>query len=98
MSTTTIAHPREVFPLAPERTRGLHTSEPPSTQGDRPWILQFARTPQQPITIPLAVYDDAQQVSLSLYGGPLPFMQTETPTVPDGSTTSPPPLDEGPKD
>ncbi|MGW2089342.1 putative ATP-grasp-modified RiPP [Streptomyces sp. NPDC001880] len=97
---TAIADPREVFPLAPEGTRTLHTDEPPSSAPTRPWVLRFARTPDatQAIVKPQAVYDNQLQMSVGLYDGPLPFMQTHTPTIPDGSVDNPPPLDEGPKD
>ncbi|CDR06427.1 predicted protein [Streptomyces iranensis] len=37
-------------------------------------------------------------MSVGLYDGPLPYMTTHSPTVPDGNMTNPPPLDEGPKD
>ncbi|MGW3166997.1 putative ATP-grasp-modified RiPP [Streptomyces sp. NPDC001142] len=96
----TIADPREVFPLTAEGARALHSSEPPSTAATRPWVLRFARTPDatQAIVKPPAVYDNELQMSVGLYEGPLPFMQTHTPTIPDGSVDNPPPLDEGPKD
>ncbi|UGY91346.1 hypothetical protein [Streptomyces gobiensis] len=98
----TAAHPREAFPLAltSEGGRFPHSDETPTGPGTRPWILRFARTPDaaQAIAKPPAVYDDELQMSVSLYGGPLPFMQTENPTVPDGEMENPPPLDEGPKD
>ncbi|MEE1769311.1 putative ATP-grasp-modified RiPP [Streptomyces sp. JV185] len=95
-----IADPREVFPLAPEGTRTLHSGELPSSVNTRPWVLRFARTPDatQAIVKPPTVYDNALQMSVGLYEGPLPFMQTHTPTIPDGSVDNPPPLDEGPKD
>ncbi|MEV6744161.1 putative ATP-grasp-modified RiPP [Streptomyces sp. NPDC051080] len=97
---TAIADPREVFPLAPRDAYALHGSERPSSATTRPWILRFARTPDatQAIVRPSAVYDNELQMSVGLYEGPLPYMQTHTPTVPDGSMTNPPPLDEGPKD
>ncbi|MEU8758871.1 putative ATP-grasp-modified RiPP [Streptomyces sp. NPDC048659] len=94
---TTALDLREVFPLT---ARLLPSSDPQSSAATRPWILRFARTPDstQAVTIPPAVYDPESQMSVSLYGGPLPFMQTHTPSVPDGSIHNPPPLDEGPKD
>ncbi|PNG92786.1 hypothetical protein SMF913_28251 [Streptomyces malaysiensis] len=52
----------------------------------------------QAIEKPAAVYDEESQMSIGLYDGPLPYMATHTPTVPDGNMTNPPPLDEGPKD
>ncbi|MFE7429660.1 putative ATP-grasp-modified RiPP [Streptomyces sp. NPDC057545] len=96
----TIADPREVFPLTAEVARVLHSSEPPSTAVTRPWVLRFARIPDatQAIMKPPAVYDNELQMSVGLYEGPLPYMQTHTPTIPDGSVDNPPPLDEGPKD
>ncbi|MEV7713063.1 putative ATP-grasp-modified RiPP [Streptomyces sp. NPDC088270] len=97
---TAIADPREAFPLASKLPRALHGSELPSSANTRPWVLRFARTPDaaKAIVLPPAVYDNELQMSVGLYEGPLPYMQTHTPTIPDGSTTSPPPLDEGPKD
>ncbi|MFJ3906179.1 putative ATP-grasp-modified RiPP [Streptomyces sp. NPDC090025] len=94
------ADPREAFPLAPEGSRVLPGSEPPSNAATRPWVLRFARTPDatQAIVRPPAVYDSESQMSVGLHDGPLPSMQTHTPTVPDGNITNPPPLDEGPKD
>ncbi|MGW8988648.1 putative ATP-grasp-modified RiPP [Streptomyces zhihengii] len=96
--TTTLAHPREAFPLAPEGGRIPRSSEQPSTT--RPWILRFAQRPDatQATVMPAALYDAVQQVSIGVDTDLLPFMQTHTPTIPDGSTTNPPPLDEGPKD
>ncbi|MEV7289659.1 putative ATP-grasp-modified RiPP [Streptomyces sp. NPDC093252] len=96
----TVADLREVFPLAPEGGRIPHSSEPPTGPVTRPWALRFARTPDatQAVVVPAAVYDDELQMSVSLYGGPLPCMATEEPTVPDGNVKNPPPLDEGPKD
>ncbi|GAA2419994.1 hypothetical protein GCM10010433_19530 [Streptomyces pulveraceus] len=97
---TAIADPREVFPLASKLPRALHGSGLPSSADTRPWVLRFARTPDatQAIVKPPAVYDNESQMSVGLHEGPLPFMQTHVPTVPDGSMTNPPPLDEGPKD
>jgi putative ATP-grasp target RiPP len=49
--------------------------------------------------IPAHTYDPDRQVSICGDGGLLTCMaNTHTPTVPDGSATNPPPLDEGPKD
>ncbi|EPH40322.1 putative ATP-grasp-modified RiPP [Streptomyces aurantiacus] len=97
---TSLAHPREAFPLAPADGRIPRSSEPPSSTATRPWILRFARTPDatQATTIPPTIYDPALQISVGLYEGPLPFMETHNPTVPDGNVTNPPPLDEGAKD
>ncbi|MFE6666661.1 putative ATP-grasp-modified RiPP [Streptomyces sp. NPDC057697] len=97
---TTIADPRDAFPLASELPRVLRGSELPSSVNTRPWVLRFARTPDatKAIVMPSAVYDNELQMSVGLHEGPLPYMQTHTPTVPDGSMTNPPPLDEGPKD
>ncbi|WP_228044617.1 hypothetical protein [Streptomyces ferrugineus] len=47
---------------------------------------------------PPAVYDEALQMSVGLFDGPLPYMGTHNPTIPDGDPNNPPPLDEGPKD
>ncbi|MFE9392982.1 putative ATP-grasp-modified RiPP [Streptomyces sp. NPDC006784] len=95
-----LSHPREAFPVASEHWRIPHSSAPPSGEYSRPWVLRFARVPEaaQALVRPPAVYDNELQISRSLYDGPLPYMQTHTPTVPDGSPTNPPPLDEGPKD
>ncbi|MFF9346817.1 putative ATP-grasp-modified RiPP [Streptomyces sp. NPDC014734] len=78
----------------------MRGSESPSGAAIRPWVLRFARVPDatRAVVRPVAVYDNESQMSVGLYGGPLPFMQTQTPTVPDGSTSNPPRLDEGPKD
>lgn len=96
----TVAHPREAFPLVPEGGRLAHSGELPTRPTTRPWILRFAVTPDatKATVKPSAVYDERAQMSVGLYDGPLPYMQTEDPTVPDGNTTNPPPLDEGPKD
>ncbi|WLQ35469.1 putative ATP-grasp-modified RiPP [Streptomyces castrisilvae] len=98
--TTAVMGPREAFPLAAERLSTVHRSESPSGVSTRPWVLRFARTPDatQAVVKPPAVYDNDAQMSVGLYDGPLPYMQTHTPTVPDGSITNPPALDEGPKD
>ncbi|MFF8726003.1 putative ATP-grasp-modified RiPP [Streptomyces sp. NPDC015171] len=95
-----VADVREAFPLAPEGGRIPYSSAPPSIAGSRPWALRFARTPDatQATVLPPAVYDDEQQMSVGMYDGPLPYMQTHKPTVPDGSVKNPPALDEGPKD
>ncbi|HLL37421.1 MAG TPA: putative ATP-grasp-modified RiPP [Streptomyces sp.] len=97
---TTVVDMRESFPLAPEGGRVPHSTERPTGPATRPWILRFARTPdrQQAVVLPAAVYDDELQLSVGLYGGPLPYMQTHNPTVPDGDVKNPPPLDEGSKD
>ncbi|GGZ67082.1 hypothetical protein [Streptomyces echinoruber] len=95
-----VADVREAFPLAPEGGRIPHSTEPPTGAGTRPWILRFARIPDasQAVVPPLAVHDERRQVSVGLYGGPLPYRQTHKPTVPDGNVQNPPPLDEGTKD
>lgn len=95
-----IADPREAFPLAPAGGRVPRSSEEPSDVSTRPWILRFAVLPdaQQAISRPAAVYDAGLQISLGVDTDQLPYLATHTPTVPDGSTASPPPLDEGPKD
>ncbi|MFI5973488.1 putative ATP-grasp-modified RiPP [Streptomyces sp. NPDC051452] len=95
-----VADMREAFPLAPEGGRIPHSTEPASNTSSRPWALRFARTPDasQATVLPLAVYDEELQMSVGLYDGPLPYMQTHTPTVPDGNVQNPPPLDEGAKD
>ncbi|MEV7281026.1 putative ATP-grasp-modified RiPP [Streptomyces sp. NPDC093111] len=95
--TTAIADPRAAFPLG---SRTLRSSEPPSQEGARPWVLRGARVPDatQAIVMPSVVYDEESQMSVGLYDGPLPYMQTHVPTVPDGDAKNPPPLDEGPKD
>lgn len=49
--------------------------------------------------MPAHEYDQGRQVSVSYDGGLLTCMaNTHSPTVPDGSVSNPPPLDEGPKD
>ncbi|KAA6220664.1 putative ATP-grasp-modified RiPP [Streptomyces albofaciens JCM 4342] len=97
---TTFAHPREGFPLAPDGGPVPYGGEKPGGQATRPWILRFARVPDaaKAATRPDAAYDAVSQVSVGLLGEPLPFANTHNPTVPDGSLTNPPPLDEGPKD
>jgi putative ATP-grasp target RiPP len=63
--------------------------------------LRFARTPDSTgaVSIPPSFYDRDRQVTMSYDGGLLTCMaNTHSPTVPDGSTTNPPPLDEGAKD
>ncbi|MFI2199909.1 hypothetical protein ACH47Z_03800 [Streptomyces sp. NPDC020192] len=96
----TVVDVREAFPLAPEGGRIPRSTEPPTGPDSRPWILRFARVPDasQATVLPLAVYDEESQVSVGLYDGPLPYMATHTPTVPDGNVKNPPPLDEGTKD
>lgn len=67
----------------------------------RPWALRFARVPDSTgaVAVPPSFYDHDRQVNMSYDGGPLTCMaNTHSPTVPDGSITNPPPLDEGPKD
>ncbi|NBE50744.1 hypothetical protein [Streptomyces boluensis] len=98
--STAIVHPREVFPLAPEGGRITYSSAPPSAPDSRPWILRFARVPDaaHATVKPPAVYDNELQMSRGLYDGPLPYMQTHSPTIPDGNPGNPPPLDEGAKD
>ncbi|MEH0419444.1 putative ATP-grasp-modified RiPP [Streptomyces sp. B21-083] len=97
--TTTLDRAREAFPLAAGRLP--LSTEAPSGPDTRPWALRFARTPDSTgaVTIPASFYDAGQQVNVSSDGGLLTCMaNTHSPTVPDGSTTNPPPLDEGPKD
>ncbi|MFD7136954.1 putative ATP-grasp-modified RiPP [Streptomyces sp. NPDC059894] len=92
---------REAFPLTPPGGRTPFSEEAPSAPSTRPWALRFARTPDSTgaVRIPAHTYDYGRQVSVSSGGGLLTCMaNTHTPTVPDGSTTNPPPLDEGPKD
>ncbi|WP_030680863.1 hypothetical protein [Streptomyces rimosus] len=97
---TTIAHPREGFPVAAEGGPVPYSGEGPSGPTTRPWILRFARVPDaaKATVRPAATYDAVSQVSVGLFGESLPFANTHDPTVPDGSLTNPPPLDEGPKD
>ncbi|MEU5416094.1 putative ATP-grasp-modified RiPP [Streptomyces clavifer] len=97
----TTALPSEAFPLTPPGDRIPYSSEAPSAPQTRPWGLQFASVPDSTaaVRIPAHFYDRDRQVNLSHNGGLLTAMaNTHSPTVPDGSTTSPPPLDEGPKD
>ncbi|MEU2877147.1 putative ATP-grasp-modified RiPP [Streptomyces sp. NPDC007070] len=92
---------REAFPLTPPGGRVPFSDEAPSAPQTRPWALRFARIPDSTgaARIPAHAYDHHRQVNLSDDGGLLTCMaNTHTPTVPDGSTTNPPPLDEGPKD
>jgi putative ATP-grasp target RiPP len=95
-----IAHPRESFPLASECGRVPHSSDTPSGPVTRPWILRFAIRPdsQQATALPPALYDEDQQISVGVDTDLLPYMATHSPTVPDGSVSNPPPLDEGTKD
>ncbi|MEU3186918.1 putative ATP-grasp-modified RiPP [Streptomyces sp. NPDC006923] len=95
-----VALPREAFPLTPEDGRLRHSGEPPTGPATRPWALRFAGAPDatQATVLPDTIYDEAAQMSVGLYEGPLPFMETHTPTVPDGNVVNPPPLDEGAKD
>jgi putative ATP-grasp target RiPP len=96
----TVVDVREAFPLASEGGRIPYSAEPPTGPDSRPWILRFARTPDasQADVLPPAVYDQELQMSVGLYDGPLPYMGTHKPTVPDGNVKNPPPLDEGTKD
>ncbi|MDX3298568.1 putative ATP-grasp-modified RiPP [Streptomyces scabiei] len=97
----TTALEREAFPLTPPGGRTPYSAEAPSGPTTRPWALRFARTPDSTgaVRIPAHAYDHGRQVNLSDDGGLLTCMSgTHTPTVPDGSTSNPPPLDEGPKD
>ncbi|MGW6458527.1 putative ATP-grasp-modified RiPP [Streptomyces sp. NPDC055078] len=97
--TTALAHPREAFPVAPVGGRIPTSGERPT--GVRPWGLRFARVPdaRQASALPGSVYDEAQQVSLTVDGTLVLCMAgTHKPTTPDGSVKNPPPLDEGPKD
>ncbi|WP_282704101.1 putative ATP-grasp-modified RiPP [Streptomyces sp. CC219B] len=96
----TVVDVREAFPLAPDGGRIPRSTEPPTGADTRPWVLRFARVPDatQAVLKPVAVYDEGLQMSVGLYDGPLPCMQTHHPTIPDGDPSNPPPLDEGPKD
>ncbi|MCB5908332.1 putative ATP-grasp-modified RiPP [Streptomyces pinistramenti] len=95
-----ISHPREAFPLAPEGGRTPYSSEQSSDANTRPWILRYAMLPdsQQAVALPPALYDEDRQISVGVDTDLLPYMQTHSPTIPDGNTTNPPPLDEGAKD
>ncbi|MFJ6052289.1 putative ATP-grasp-modified RiPP [Streptomyces sp. NPDC092307] len=95
-----LASVTEAFPLAPEGGRLPHSSEPPSAPETRPWALRFAQTPDatNATRLPAALYDEERQLSIGVDTDLLPYMQTHSPTIPDGSTTNPPPLDEGAKD
>jgi putative ATP-grasp target RiPP len=97
----TTALDREAFPLTPAAGRIPYSAEAPSGRQTRPWALQFARTPDSTgaARVPAHAYHHGRQVNVSDDGGLLTCMaNTHTPTVPDGSTTNPPQLDEGPKD
>lgn len=97
----TITSEREAFPLTPPGGRLPHSTEKPSGPDTRPWALRFARVPDSTgaVAVPPSFYDHDRQVNMSYDGGPLTCMaNTHSPTVPDGSITNPPPLDEGPKD
>ncbi|MFI1703088.1 putative ATP-grasp-modified RiPP [Streptomyces griseoruber] len=99
MSIPTLERAWEAFPLSAGKLP--HSAEAPSGPDTRPWVLRFARTPDSTgaAIIPAHFYDTDRQVNLSYDGGLLTCMaNTHTPTVPDGSTTNPPPLDEGAKD
>lgn len=92
---------REAFPLAPAAGRTPFSDEAPSAPETRPWALRFARVPDSTnaSVIPAHFYDPALQVNMACDGGMLTVMQnTHSPTVPDGDTKNPPPLDEGAKD
>ncbi|GAB2746256.1 putative ATP-grasp-modified RiPP [Kitasatospora kifunensis] len=85
----------------PAGGRYPHSTEKPTSLNRRPWALRFARVPDSTgaVTVPSAFYDHQRQVTVSDDGGLLTCMaNTHTPTIPDGSITNPPPLDEGPKD
>ncbi|WP_330455344.1 MULTISPECIES: putative ATP-grasp-modified RiPP [unclassified Streptomyces] len=97
----TTAPEREAFPLTPPGGRIPHSTEPPSGPLTRPWALRFARVPDatEAVRVLPHFYDHERQVNLSHGGDLLTCMaNTHSPTIPDGSTTNPPPLDEGPKD
>ncbi|CAL9331358.1 putative ATP-grasp-modified RiPP [Streptomyces sp. enrichment culture] len=97
----TTAPEREAFPLTLPGGRSPHSEEAASAPATRPWALRFARTPDSTgaARIPAHVYDHGRQVNISDDGGLLTCMaNTHSPTVPDGSTSNPPPLDEGAKD
>ncbi|MEU6478906.1 putative ATP-grasp-modified RiPP [Streptomyces sp. NPDC047017] len=97
----TTALESEGFPLTPPGGRTPFSAEVPSSAETRPWVLRFARVPDSTgaVRIPAHGYDHGRQVNLSDGGGLLTCMaNTHSPTVPDGSMTNPPPLDEGPKD
>ncbi|MFD4974848.1 putative ATP-grasp-modified RiPP [Streptomyces sp. NPDC058424] len=97
----TTALDREAFPLTPAGERAPYSSEAPSGPQTRPWALRFARIPDSTgaACIPAHAYDHGRQLSVSDDGGLLTCMaNTHSPTIPDGSTDNPPPLDEGPKD
>ncbi|MFF0716945.1 putative ATP-grasp-modified RiPP [Streptomyces bauhiniae] len=97
----TTALEREGFPLVAPGGRTPYSAEPPSAPQTRPWVLRFARIPDSTsaVRVPEHEYDRDRQVNVSYDGGVLTCMaNTHTPTVPDGSTTNPPQLDEGPKD
>ncbi|MEU5225319.1 putative ATP-grasp-modified RiPP [Streptomyces toyocaensis] len=97
----TTAPDREAFPLTPPAGRTPYSAEAPSAPATRPWALRFARTPNSTgaARIPAHTYDHRRQINISESGILLTCMaNTHTPTVPDGSTSNPPPLDEGPKD
>ncbi|MFJ9822209.1 putative ATP-grasp-modified RiPP [Streptomyces sp. NPDC101151] len=97
----TTALEREAFPLTPPGGRTPFSAEAPSSALTRPWALRFARIPDSTkvTRVPAHTYDDVRQVNMTYDGGLLTCMaNTHNPTVPDGSTTNPPPLDEGPKD
>jgi len=92
---------REAFPLTPPSGRIPISAELPSGPDSRPWAMRGARVPDSTgaVAVPPSAYDAARQISIANDGGALTCMaNTHTPTVPDGSATNPPPLDEGPKD
>ncbi|MEV6120748.1 putative ATP-grasp-modified RiPP [Streptomyces sp. NPDC052077] len=97
----TAALDREAFPLTSAGGRVPCDGDAPSGVLTRPWALRFARVPDstRAVLVPPHVYDAERQVNVSPDGGLLTCMaNTHSPTVPDGSTANPPPLDEGPKD
>ncbi|MFJ5035547.1 putative ATP-grasp-modified RiPP [Streptomyces sp. NPDC088560] len=92
---------REAFPLTAPGGRVPHSTEAPSGPDTRPWALRSARVPDsmRAVRVPAHVYDHGRQVNVSDDGGIFTCMAgTHSPTVPDGSVSNPPPLDEGPKD
>ncbi|KIF71873.1 hypothetical protein HY68_01745 [Streptomyces sp. AcH 505] len=98
---STVAHPRESFPVGPEGGHFPATAETATGPTSRPWILRFARVPdsEQASVVPETVYDETLQMSLTLDGDFVTCMaKTHSPTVPDGNVKNPPPLDEGTKD
>lgn len=89
---------QDAFPLVSTAGQVIDCAEEPSNV--RPWIMQFAVPVNcgSAVQVPAARYDDQLQVSVGLFGGEMPCMGTHSPTIPDGDSSNPPPLDEGPKD